>query len=68
MAADIAPFAFGVAAGAIAVLLPWIQGPLKKYVLNCGKTTCPHHGADNTKRINDVNDHHRNGPTRPDIR
>lgn len=65
--ADLIVFGLGVSAGAVAVYLPWLHPMFKKYVLNCGKANCPHHGADNTKRMNDINDKTRNGPTRPDI-
>jgi hypothetical protein len=64
---DLMPYFLGVGTGALAILLPWVQGPYKKYVLNCGKVTCPHH-TENAKRLQDINDKTRNGPTRPDIR
>jgi len=60
-------FALGAATGSVATFLPWVWSSYKKYVLNCGKATCPHHGEENKKRINDINDSNRNGPTRPDI-
>lgn len=68
MSDALALFFIGVGAGALAIYVPWIHPSFKKYVLNCGKVTCPHHGIDNQKHLNDINDRTRSGPTRPDIR
>lgn len=64
---ELLAFGFGVASGAVAIYVPWLNGPFHKYVRNCHKTTCPHHGADNTKRLNDQNERerHRKPPVTP---
>lgn len=64
---DLMPFTLGIAAGAVAVFVPWILGPFRKYVLPCSSAHCPHHRDDNIKRIRDANDRERNQPPRPDI-
>jgi hypothetical protein len=64
---DLIAFAFGAATGT-AILIPWVSDAYRRYVVNCQKAACPHHGSDNTKRMNDINDKQRNGPTRPDIK
>jgi hypothetical protein len=61
-------FAFGVAAGALAIYIPWMSYAFKRYVLPCSSAHCPHHRDDNIRRIREANDRERNGPTRPDIR
>jgi hypothetical protein len=58
-------FSIGVAAGAIAIYLPWIHVAFKRYVVPCANANCPHHGPDIKRRINDINNDTRNGPTRP---
>ena len=60
-------FGFGVAAGAIAVYIPWLHSAYRKYVVNCGKTQCPHHGPANRQHLNDQNERERNRkpPARP---
>lgn len=56
---DIVVFFIGVSAGALAVFVPWIMEPYRKYVVNCHKTTCPHHGDENKRRLAEANDRER---------
>lgn len=51
---DLIVFSLGVAAGALAVFLPWVGPAYKKYVVNCQRIVCPHHGPLNARRMNEA--------------
>jgi hypothetical protein len=50
---DLVVFSIGVAAGALALFIPWIGPAYRKYVAPCGRLQCPHHGPDLARRMND---------------